>query len=357
MFARWWRLDSDGRRDVWRLYGILTAVMCCGSCVGAAAWSVNILGSEQNFMFMKYVKTLGYPVYTPAELASTFAAAQSYDSAFDILYAVEFLFLSIAKLAVLDRLEVFAAPWVQSRDGRWARAGRVVMALVIIGSAVGICGNIVTAVYKMESAGSARAAAAAFAANNTDSFVEGLRIFQHSTERAQAATSAESIQEFSEMFVLLLIIFAFVVAGIQCVRRVGSALRTTARSVETAAGKHLRRRIIVTTVVVFITFLPRASYMAFSAVSGVLQDGGSTICFDVCSMDPTRCSRPYNSFFHMQMYLSFTPEIRILVVLVSSPLALLIVLWGMTSSRTLQAMKDSQLQGDSLRSGMLRGTV
>ena len=170
--------------------------------------------------------TLGYPVYTPAELASTFAAAQSYDSVFDILYAVEFLFLSIAKLAVLDRLEVFAAPWVQSRDGRWARAGRVVMALVIIGGAVGICGNIVTAVYKMESAGSARAAAAAFAANNTDSFVAGLRIFQHSTERAQAATSAESIQEFSEMFVLLLIILpsssleynAFAASALPCAR-------------------------------------------------------------------------------------------------------------------------------------------
>jgi hypothetical protein len=29
----------------------------------------------------------------------------------------------------------------------------------------------------------------------------------------------------------------------------------------------------------------------------------------------------------------------------------------MTTSRTLQAMKDSQLQGDSLRSSMLRGTV
>jgi hypothetical protein len=34
-----------------------------------------------------------------------------------------------------------------------------------------------------------------------------------------------------------------------------------------------------------------------------------------------------------------TPEFQVTVVLVSSPLALLVALWGMTSKHTLQTMK------------------
>jgi len=38
----------------------------------------------------------------------------------------------------------------------------------------------------------------------------------------------------------------------------------------------------------------------------------------------------------------YTPEFQVLIVLVSSPLALLVALWGMTSNATLQLMKSSK---------------
>ena len=42
MFTLWWRMGEEGRNDVWRLYGIFTALMCIGSCAGAVAFGANM---------------------------------------------------------------------------------------------------------------------------------------------------------------------------------------------------------------------------------------------------------------------------------------------------------------------------
>ena len=42
-------------------------------------------------------------------------------------------------------------------------------------------------------------------------------------------------------------------------------------------------------------------------------------------------------------WLEFTPEFQLSVVLISSPLAMIVALWGMTSDRTLQAMQSNSL--------------
>ena len=54
--------------------------------------------------------------------------------------------------------------------------------------------------------------------------------------------------------------------------------------------------------------------------------------------DPT-C---HNEFTHINQWASRTPEFQVTVVLVSSPLTLLVALWGMTSKQTLQAMKSKE---------------
>ena len=46
-----------------------------------------------------------------------------------------------------------------------------------------------------------------------------------------------------------------------------------------------------------------------------------------------RCSNAAN---HALAWMDFTPQLQLSVVLISSPLALLVALWGMTSQRTLQ---------------------
>ena len=43
-------------------------------------------------------------------------------------------------------------------------------------------------------------------------------------------------------------------------------------------------------------------------------------------------------------WMAYTPEFQLMIVLVSSPLALLVALWGMTPKATLQLMKSSKRQ-------------
>ena len=117
----------------------------------------------------------------------------------------------------------------------------------------------------------------------------------------------------------------------------------------------MRRQIVVTAVVVFVTFLLRAVFASFNAVSASRQNLGAS-CQDPCSATATpNCSEPYNQFAHMQFVLLYTPELQMLVVLISSPLALLVALWGMTSGRTLQAMRQGTKQMETMRGSMLRG--
>jgi hypothetical protein len=40
--------------------------------------------------------------------------------------------------------------------------------------------------------------------------------------------------------------------------------------------------------------------------------------------------------------MNYTPEFQLMIVLVSSPLALLVALWGMTPKATLQLMKSKE---------------
>ena len=47
-----------------------------------------------------------------------------------------------------------------------------------------------------------------------------------------------------------------------------------------------------------------------------------------------------NVFTHITLWITRTPEFQVTIVLVSSPLTLLVALWGMTSKQTLEAMKS-----------------
>ena len=95
-------MEEEDRGRVWRLYGWFTALMACGSCVGAVAWAARMM-SLANSLKANTSPTL-------AQVASFAALAYSWYSAFLVTYAVEFLCLSAAKLMVLDRMSVFAAP-------------------------------------------------------------------------------------------------------------------------------------------------------------------------------------------------------------------------------------------------------
>jgi hypothetical protein len=160
MFYLWRRMEEENRGRVWRLFGWFTALMTCGSCFGVAAWTANMISrvsffeAEDKFENEKNL----------VENRSLFALSYRWRAAFLVTYAIEFLFLSAALLMVLDRMSVFAAPDMR---GRWALAGRVVMAAVVLGNAVGLVANAAAAVYYQKAAEATSTASAALAANNT----------------------------------------------------------------------------------------------------------------------------------------------------------------------------------------------
>jgi hypothetical protein len=58
----------------------------------------------------------------------------------------------------------------------------------------------------------------------------------------------------------------------------------------------------------------------------------------------------------MQLWILYTPEFQLTVVLISSPLALFVALWGMTNERTLQLMQSNRLQMATMHDVLLQGT-
>ena len=67
---------------------------------------------------------------------------------------------------------------------------------------------------------------------------------------------------------------------------------------------------------------------------------------DLCD---TTC---FNEFALIQRWGVFTPEFQVTIVLISSPVALLVALWGVTSRYALQLMKLKQ-QGMAVQQDLI----
>ena len=210
------------------------------------------------------------------------------------------------------------------------------MAVVVLGNAVGLAAHVAAAVQVQRAAEAASTASALFAANSTQLALESVSL---SRTEAQLSLSIAAVQSFCEVAVLLLIVAAFVVAGVACARVVSSNLLLVDRaSAPAAVGRELRRQIVVTTVVVFVAFVVRSVQSTMLAVARQLQDGARR-CPGVTTFCDPSCN---NVFTHITLWITRTPEFQVTIVLVSSPLTLLVALWGMTSRQTLHAMKSKE---------------
>jgi hypothetical protein len=210
------------------------------------------------------------------------------------------------------------------------------MAAVVVGNVVGLCSNIAAAVLFKQVGDLFNAAAAAFAANSTEAAV----IVAQADQKTTVALDASSVQPFCEVAVLLIIVLAFAVVGIVCARRLSSFLGDMNHE-HAAASRQLRRQIVGTAAFVFVTFLLRAVFSTMNALAKALQ-----IDVPNCSGCDPACSNVWTVILVWQQ---LTPEFQLIVVLISSPLALLVALWGMTSERTLQHMRSGRGQMVTMR--------
>ena len=323
---------------MWPLYGWFCGLMVCGSCFGAVTWAARMMELENGFNAQDAFSRRDF-----VQQASLIALSYSWAAVFFVMYAIEFLCLSAARLMVLDRMSDFAAGQDEGTRKRWAAGGRIVMAVVVLGNAVGLAANVAAAVHVQRAAEAASTASALFAANSTQAALESVSLSQR---EIQLAVSIAAVQSFCEVAVLLLIVAAFVVAGVACSRVIRSSLRAVDRaSVHASVGNYvhlvggeLRRRMVVTTVVVFVAFVVRSVQSTINAVTRQLQNRANQ-CPGVTDLCDSTC---YNVFTLIFWWTLFTPEFQVTIVLVSSPLTLLVVLWGMTSRQTLHAMNPKE---------------
>jgi hypothetical protein len=317
-------MKGEDRGRVWPMYGWYSALMACGSCFGTVVWAAKM---------MYFVAVFTSRKQSPAEKSSLLAVADSWTSAILMTYAIEFLCLCAAKLLVLDRMSVFAAPQGTRMRMWWAAAGRVVMAAVILGDAVGLAANAAAAVYYQKAADAGRTAAAHYAADNTK---DGDYYRSLVKKEVEYGGSIASVQRFCEVAVLLLIVIAFVVVGVLCARRVNAKLLDTDAASEAAAvGRALRRQIVCVVAFVFVTFVIRSVLSTMLAIAYELRDFQEQCPGGTCDVS---CHNVHTHFVGWTLYM---PAFESIIVLVSSPLALLVALWGMTSKTTLQLMKSS----------------
>ena len=241
---------------------------------------------------------------------------------------------------------------------RWFVGGRVVMAAVVAGNVVGLGGNVAAAVYFQRTAESFSAASAAFAANNT---ADGNKFVNLAIQQSPLAVSTQSLQSFCEVAVLLLIIVAFAVVGAACARRLSSEQQHHDALVNTAdaaaavpAWRQLRLRIVGTAAFVFVTFLLRAVYSTMFALANELQNAGNFVNCPSSTQCDASC---YNVYALMKSWLFYTPEFQLSVELISSPLTLLVALWGMTSKHTLRLMQSRRREMNVMQVGVLQETL
>jgi len=335
MFVRWWRLEEDDRRRVWLLYGWFSGLMCAGSVFGVVAWAVWM-------QFLLAFYSASTPGLTQAQTQSMDVKQNNLEAAFFIPSAIDFMCLSVAKLMVLERMADFAVAKIDGMSRRVVVGGRVVMAAVGVCNVVIFCSSVAAAVLMRETASLNSAYGAAFAANN---FEDSVKFAKQARQKYYEAVIAISVQQFSEVSVLLIIIFAFAVVGIAGARRVNSALRNM-NDEHGAVGRQLRRQIVGTTAFVFVTFLLRAVFTIMYALARALQNAEAACAATASSVCDAAC---FNQWRLIELWITSTPEFQSMVVLISSPVAMIVALWGMTSKRTLELMKSSGEQSAAAR--------
>jgi hypothetical protein len=187
-----------------------------------------------------------------------------------VFYPLEFAFLSIAKLTVLDRLFSFAAPpstiaKLSDIRKRLSRVLRCIMVAAVAGSAIGFCGNVASAVYCVQIGRDTEVLLQLHAANISApwrNFPPSIKI----VDTLKLNATALSIQLFCELIVLILVVVVFVVFGVICLRRIYAARSQLVASNESShvqlhkVAQSLSFRIVTTVLAITVAFSLRSVF-------------------------------------------------------------------------------------------------
>lgn len=337
-FLRWARDIVKNR--MWSQLGWFSGLVCSGSVAGAVAWGANM--QRKVYLFE------GDVVFNSRHKYTLYASAHRWQAAFSILNGLEFPCFIIAKLMMLGRLIKNATRILEEKgqDGRGAlaRVYHVFAAAVVLCSVGSMVALDVAAAYQVQYVGLIEQAAAACDAQGSDT---SSSIF-FSDEAAPLFTqsgTALSVHHILEAVALVLVSSAYLllvplsVAVFRRAEHVGAHVLVTVASRAEVLGdtrrgraaaivddtiqaaSEQRRRLVIACLVVLISFTFRAAFSLLTTYT--LVDNPKNPLCGFCG--PCQTDR-----FLMRYWLLYTPEVRPIVVALSSPLPLFLSLWIIT---------------------------
>jgi hypothetical protein len=361
-FFRWLKFSEEKKRNEWRLQGWFTCLSCVGSVVGAAAYGCRLRQLQQLFIYNRLGETASARL---DELELIRADSRRFTAAHFALFPIELGIVITTQLLVLCRLQHFVLN-KSSRPELWEKARHFLIVVVVLLNTTGLCSNFGAAYYYNLAAQMSDEASTSFSANST---AAGKKFRAQANEMHSHAGSVASIQRFAEVSALLLIIAAFFVVSFFGIQIIASALRTLLlaqrslvavsglsleysrqlaasqqRLVASAAhqGRNLRLKVVGTTVFVFCALLLRSFFTILYAVAQSLQNNG-----DPCAA--SWCSTCKNVFSNIHGWILYTPVFQNFIMLIASPIALIVSLWGMSDVQSLEQMSSSQANADVSR--------
>ena len=289
-FVRWRRQSEGERQKGWSLYGWFTALSFCGSVVGALAYFCRMRQLEVYYVYSNLVTTVGPTPAQQSQMQTKRAENLRWTAAHYAVYPFELAIVIAAKLFVLHRMQHLAVSR-SVHPQRWRYARRGFLCAIVLLLALGICGNFGAAFYQNQGADCNVESASAYAINDT---VTGKALRVVANQKDQLASGYASIQRFSEVTVLIIVIAAFFTVGCFSARVIASALRSLyiaeqklvsiagvageqGRQLFASAGeqgRRLQRKVIGTFVFMFVTILVRAAFTVLYAAAQALQNNG-----------------------------------------------------------------------------------
>jgi hypothetical protein len=145
---------------------------------------------------------------------------------------------------------------------------------------------------------------------------------------------------------------SFLAAGVLCIRRFYSGATNVISEIG-RKNRKVRLQIIVTVSTVFVTFLMRSVYAAALAASRRGQIATPFAANPQCSESTTVfCDTCQEVGLIVQTWLWLCPAFSFTVFLLSSPVTILVSLWGMTTDSLLQNLRWGHSSQASQRDNM-----
>ena len=267
-------------------------------------------------------------------------------------YPFTFCCLVTAKLLVLGRLTEFSKLKAHA-SSRWSMLGRALVGTIVVGNVVGLCCNIAGSIFMLKVADSYER----LASENITSAL----FANASSYELQKGIHMSGILFGFEAIILPLIVVAFVVLGAVSVRRIRAAMTAVQKAQLTSmlgatdivgfggarraseasfiSGRRLKRQILGTCGILFVSFSIRTVLSTMLAVGAVFGDSNDGTL--------SRCDEHLNNLAHMLVWILYTPEFFVVPTLLSQPVTLLVTLWGMTSGQTIAVMQANSLDSNS----------